>query len=164
MPEKIPVKTMEEKLQTIITSYPNSKREDLIPILQKIQEEFNYLPQEAIYAVSKELEMPASKVYSIASFYNLFRFQAIGKYHIRVCNGTACHLSKSSDLLREIKKELKIESGHATNNGLFSLETVPCMGACHLSPVVRINNTYHTKVDSDQIKSIIDEIKKEEDL
>ncbi|HKK10498.1 MAG TPA: NAD(P)H-dependent oxidoreductase subunit E [Bacteroidales bacterium] len=155
---------MENKLQEIITSNSNSKREDLIPILQRIQEEFNYLPQEAIYAVSKALEMPASKVYSIASFYNLFRFQAIGKYHIRVCNGTACHLSKSSDLLREIKKELKIEPGHATSNRLFSLETVPCMGACHLSPIVRINNTYHTQVESEEIKRVIAEIRKEEEL
>lgn len=151
---------MEDKIKQIISSFPNGKREDLIPILQKIQEVFHYLPQEAIYAVSAELQIPASKVYSIASFYNLFRFQAIGKYHIRVCRGTACHLSRSSDMLRELRKELKIDPGQCTPDGHFSLETVPCMGACHLSPIVRINNTYYSCVDSDRLKLLINEHRK----
>lgn len=153
---------MEDKIKQIITSFPNGKREDLIPILQKIQDAFQYLPEDAIYTVSSELNMPASKVYSIASFYNLFRFQAIGKHHIRVCRGTACHLSRSADILREIIKELRIEPGQCTPDGNFSLETVPCMGACHLSPIVRINNTYYSCVDSDRLKALINQHRNQE--
>jgi len=105
---------MEEKIQQIISSHKGTKREDLIPVLQKVQEEYNHLPEEAIYTISNQLGIPASKVYSIASFYNLFRFQRTGKYHICLCRGTACHLSKSAELLRKLKKELKIEPGQAT--------------------------------------------------
>lgn len=154
---------MEDKVKKIIQTFPNNKREDLIPILQSIQEEFDYLSEEAVYCVSQELEIPPSKVYSIATFYNNFRFKAIGKYHIKVCRGTACHLSKSFEILRELEKELKIKAGEVTPDKLFSLQTVPCMGACHLSPVIRINEEYYAQIEIEQIKNLLEEYKNKED-
>lgn len=155
---------MEEKVKEIIDGYAGNKREDLIPILQRIQDKYDHLPEEAVYLVSKELSIPASKVYSIATFYNLFRFRQTGKYHIQVCRGTACHLEKSSDLLRELQKNLKIEPGQSTSGGLFSLETVPCMGACSLSPVIRVNDTFHTQVKTKDVKNILETYRKQEEL
>lgn len=153
---------MVEKIQQIINAHQGNKREDLIPILQEVQAHYNHLPEEAIYAISHELCIPASKVYSIATFYNLFRFQRIGKYHIRLCRGTACHLSKSSELLRELKKDLKIAPGQATPDGMFSIETVPCMGACHLSPIMRVNDKFYTRVETNHIKDILETYRNEE--
>ncbi len=155
---------MEEQVKEIINGHAGNKREDLIPILQKIQQKYNHLPEDAVYLVSKELNIPASKVYSIATFYNLFRFRQTGKYHIQICRGTACHLEKSSELLRELKKNLKTEPGQSTSGGLFSLETVPCMGACSLSPVIRINDTFYTQVRPKDVKNILETYRKKEEL
>ncbi|MFW5974793.1 MAG: NAD(P)H-dependent oxidoreductase subunit E [Bacteroidota bacterium] len=155
---------MEEQVRKIINGHAGNKREDLIPILQKIQQKYNHLPEEAVYLVSQELNIAASKVYSIATFYNLFRFRKTGKYHIQVCRGTACHLEKSSELLRVLEKNLKTESGQSVSGGLFSLETVPCMGACSLSPVIRINDTFYTQVDPKDVKNILETYRKQEEL
>src|SRR6056297_854330 len=147
---------MEDQIKEILTNYRHAGREDLIPVMQLIQERFDYLPEEAISQLSREFALPPSKIYSIATFYNQFRFTSKGKYHIKVCNGTACHISGAADILKEIEKQLSIKPGGKTNDGLFSVETAPCIGACSQSPVLRINNTYYRHTSVDEIKEVLE--------
>jgi NADH-quinone oxidoreductase subunit E len=97
----------------------------------------------------------------VATFYNQFRFSPLGKYHIQVCRGTACHVLGSSTVLQELEKELKIKAGETTRDGLFSIEVVACIGACGLAPVVCINGEFYGKVTSASLKTIIEKLRKE---
>ncbi|MEA3451489.1 MAG: NAD(P)H-dependent oxidoreductase subunit E, partial [Bacteroidota bacterium] len=100
--------------------------------------------------------LPTSKIFGVATFYNQFRFEPKGKYHVQVCRGTACHVLGSSTVLDEIKKHLKINSDQTTKDGLFSLEVVACIGACGLAPVIAINGEFYAKVTPQSIKEIVD--------
>ena len=142
-------------IDKILNTYKAGMREKLIPVLQDIQEEEDYISEEAVIKVGKHLNMPTSKIYGVATFYNQFRFQPKGKYNIQVCRGTACHVLGSSTVLQEIEKHLKIKSGQTSRDGLFSIEVVACIGACGLAPVISINGEFFGKVDSEKIKEII---------
>lgn len=139
----------------------SKERENLIPLLQRIQEQFDYLPTKAISLASERLNLPKSKVYSVASFYNQFRFIPRARYHIYICRGTACHVNGGSDILNEIKRILQIQANNHSKDGLFSLETVPCMGACHLAPLIKVNEKYHTHLSTEQLKSIFNQYRQE---
>ncbi|MFP4367031.1 MAG: NADH-quinone oxidoreductase subunit NuoE [Bacteroidales bacterium] len=147
---------MNEQTTAILSKYPKGHRDCLIPILQDIQEQYGYLSETSIVEVSRYLDLPSSKVFSLATFYNQFRFEPLGKFHIRLCHGTSCHVNGTSDIIRELEKKLKILPGQTTRDGIFSLEIVACMGACHLSPLIQVNDNYHTKIKSGDIKDIID--------
>ncbi|HUK14611.1 MAG TPA: NADH-quinone oxidoreductase subunit NuoE [Thermoanaerobaculaceae bacterium] len=134
------------KVQQVIDRFERAGRDSLIPILQAVQHEQGYLSEDAVASISRHLAIPASKVYGVATFYNQFRFQPKGKYHILICRGTACHVKGSAKVLDAIRKHLKVEPGRTTRDKLFSLETVACMGACALSPVLCINDEFHAKV------------------
>ena len=140
----------------ILKRYPGASRDSLIPILQEVQESRGYLSQEAVVEISKHLKLPASKVYGVATFYNQFRFQATGKFHIMVCRGTACHVKGSAAVLAAVEQELKIKPGETTRDGLFSLEIVACIGACGLAPVISINGEFHAGVEPAKVKEILD--------
>ncbi len=144
-------------VEPILKKYPRASRDILIPILQEVQEAHGYLSREAVIRIGKHLSLPASKIYGVATFYNQFRFQAPGLYHIQVCRGTACHVKGSAKLLEIIVKTLKIEPGKTTRDRLFSLETVACMGACALSPVMCINGEFHAKVSAAKALKILDQ-------
>lgn len=146
---------MESAVVNILKGYAEAKREHLIPILQEIQEKDGYLSELAITEVGKSLKMPASKIFGVATFYNQFRFEPLGKYHIQVCRGTACHVLGSATVLEELEKQLKIKSGQTTRDKLFSIEVVACIGACGLAPVISINGEFHAKVTADSISDII---------
>ncbi|MEA3505029.1 MAG: NAD(P)H-dependent oxidoreductase subunit E, partial [Bacteroidota bacterium] len=105
-----------------------------------------------------------SKTYSIATFYNQFRFSPKGKYHITICNGTTCHISGASNILFELIKELNITSGKTTSDGLFSLEAVPCLGTCALAPVIKINDKFYEKLNPEDIKGIIESYRNREEI
>ncbi len=154
---------MEDKIKKILTDYRPSGREDLIPVLQLIQEQFDYIPEETINVLSQEFSLPPSKIYSIATFYNQFRFTSKGKYHLKVCNGTSCHIYGSEEILREIEKQLAIKPGQKTNDGMFSLEAAPCIGACSLSPVVRINSAYYKNTTAGEIKDVLQSYRNNEE-
>lgn len=147
---------MSEQTTAILSKYPKGHRDCLIPILQDIQEQYGYLSETSIVEVSRYLDLPTSKIFSLATFYNQFRFESRGQFHIRLCHGTSCHVNGTTDIIRELQKKLKIGPGQTTRDGLFSLEIVACMGACHLSPLIQVNDNYHTKIQSGDIKSIID--------
>ena len=152
--------------QTILTEiflkYPHASRDNLIPMLQDIQEAEGYLSRESVHAISRYLKLPSSKVYGVATFYNQFRFHPIGKYHIQLCRGTACHVNGSAKLLEAVRNLLKIEPGQTTRDGMWSLETVACMGACGLSPVISINGEFFAKVTPRSIIKIIEDFRARE--
>jgi len=143
------------EVEKILENYPFVQRDDLIPILQDIQDKIGFLTEDAIVQVGKYLNIPTSKVYGLATFYNQFRFEAEGKYHIRICNGASCHSNANSLILKELQKKLGIKSGEITKDGIFSFEETTCMGACGFGPVLAINNKYYTKVDVKKLNEII---------
>ncbi|HOK05384.1 MAG TPA: NADH-quinone oxidoreductase subunit NuoE [Victivallales bacterium] len=144
-----------KKINEVIEKYHDKSRENLIPILQSIQEKFGYIPKDAISLIGEFLNLSSSKIYGVATFYNQFKFNPPGKYHIQVCRGTACHVKGSALILDALQKELKINSGQTTRDGLFSLEVVACIGACGLAPVISINGEFHAKLTPKDIPLII---------
>ncbi len=139
------MKESAKKVKAILAKYPDSGRDALIPILQDIQDELGYLPTSAIMQVGAHLALPSSKIYGVATFYNQFRFQPKGRNHITICRGTACHVKGSGKLLENAVATLKIKPGQTSRDKLFSLETVACMGACGLAPVITVNDEFNAK-------------------
>jgi len=146
---------MNKKTEDILNKYSGAGRESLIPILQDIQEVDGWLSEDALTEVGGFLKMPVSKVYGVATFYNQFRFQPKGKFHIQICRGTACHVLGSATILEEIKKSLKIDVDETTKDGLFSLEVVACLGTCGLAPVMNINGIFHAGVTQLSLRDIL---------
>ncbi len=151
---------MASNIDEIIEKQNNTNRSDLLDVLQEIQEIDGYLSEEAIIKTSRYFKLASSKIYGIASFYDHFKFVPQGKFHIRVCNGTACHLSDTTNLRKEFEKLLKIQHGQCTRDGLFSIEYVPCLSACGLSPVISINGEYYSSVKPTDVKEILENLKK----
>ena len=129
---------MEKSLDTILSAYKGTA-DDLIPILQNVQHEFGYLPDDAMAEISEYTGVPASRIYAVATFYAQFRFTPIGKYHITACRGTACHVRGAPRILDVIESTLGISDGETTEDMEYSLETVACIGACGLSPCIMVN-------------------------
>ena len=133
----------------------------LIAILQDIQEAFNYLPKKALTVASKAMGIPLSRVYEAATFYAAFSLKPRGENVVKICKGTACHVRGASILQDKFERILGIRPGETTGDGKFSLETVNCVGACALGPVVIINTEYHGQVTLNKVDRIIDEINKD---
>ncbi len=151
-----------KSVETILMDHLDAGRDHLIPILQEVQESEGYLSQDSITKVGRALDMPSSKIFGVATFFNMFRFQAKGKYHVMVCRGTACHVKGSARSLDMVTKALKIQPGETTRDKLFSLEVVACMGACGLAPVVNINGQFYAKVSPMKLQRIIEECREKE--
>lgn len=150
-------------IETILAKHPNAKRDSLIPILQEVQEATGFLSREAVIRIGRHLGLPASKIYGVATFYNQFRFSAIGKCHIQVCRGTACHVKGSASVLEAVKRELNISPGQTSRDGLFSLEVVACIGACGLAPVISINGEFYAGQTSDSVKEVLNTYRRKAD-
>ena len=148
----------------ILESHKDAKRDSLIPILQEVQELDGYLSKKSIIEIGRYLELPVSKIYGVATFYNQFRFQPKGKYHILVCRGTACHVKGSEKVLETLVNNLNIKPGFTSKDKLFSLDTVACLGACGLSPVICINGEFIAKVTPKKALKLISEFKEKETL
>ena len=149
-------------IDDILDRHRHHGRENLIPILQEIQDKVGYISEDAIVAVGQMLKLSTAKIFGLATFYNQFRFGPKGKYHIVMCNGSACHMVGSTSLLEQIEKELKIKSGQTTRNGLFSLEVVPCMAACSEAPLMSVNGVFHSKLTKSAVKEILESIRNAE--
>ncbi len=149
-------------VDSILKKHPRAGRDALIPILQEVQETQGYLSREAVVRIGRHLNLPASKIYGVATFYNQFRFQPKGKYHFTVCRGTACHVKGSNRVLEMAEKMLKLKPGQTSRDRVFSLETVACMGACGLSPVMNLNGEFHAKVTPQKLVKIIQECREME--
>ena len=152
-----------KKIDEIMASY-EYKKSNLIAILQQVQELFTYLPEDAMTFIGTKIEgLSPATVYGVATFYAQFSLEPKGKYKIKVCDGTACHVRGSMSVLNAVKTKLGLgEKKMTTDDGLFSLEIVSCLGACGLAPVVVINDKVHPQMTSDAIGIIIDTITKEE--
>lgn len=148
-------------IDAILASHPGARRDALIPILQEVQDSVGYLSREAVVKIGDHLKLPASKIYGVATFYNQFRFKPLGKYHIQVCRGTACHVKGSLSVLDAVKQTLNLAPGDTSRDGLFSLEVVACLGACGLAPVITVNGEFFAGLSPAKVEKIIRDVRKE---
>lgn len=132
----------------------------IIAILQDLQEEENYLPENDLAYISENLPIPLTRIYRIATFYNAFNLTPRGKYPVSVCMGTACHVRGAPMVFDRVRLELGIDIGGVTEDGLFSLETVNCLGACALGPIVVIGKEYHGNMTPAKVESVIKKYRK----
>lgn len=132
---------------------------NLISLLQKVQERFGYLPEEAMEDVSKKLKIPLSRIYGIATFYAQFRFTPLGKYVIRICHGTACHVTGSENISQALEEDLRIREGETTKDYLITLERVACLGCCSLAPTVMINDQVYGRMTHDKMRKLVRQMK-----
>ena len=146
-----------------LVSQHGTARSALIPILQAIQSLYNYLPKELLLEVSKQTAIPLSNIYGVATFYENFSLLEKGKYVVKVCNGTACHVRKSDDVQAALYEATGMTpEDHISKDGLFTIERVSCLGACGLAPVCMINDVVHGAMTPDKMKALIAEIKEAE--
>jgi len=143
----------QERLETILSRYQGEPA-DLIPVLQDIQEEFNYLPKELLKLVAGRLQVPLTRIYSVATFYKMFSLKPLGRHHVQVCQGTTCHLHGSPRLQEGVVRRLGIEPGETTPDVQFSLEKVKCVGKCGVAPVVAVDQDYFGEVAVDTLTRI----------
>ena len=156
------VKISMERVAEIIDFY-DCKVSNMIAILQDVQAEYKYLSPEVLELVAEKLNIGVAKVYSVATFYENFSLEAKGKYIIKVCDGTACHVRKSQPIYDAIREDLKLEGKQKTSSdGLFTLETVACLGACGLAPVVTVNDEVHAKMTPEKVIELLDQLRKED--
>ena len=149
------------KTDEIISRYVRDAR-SLIPIMQDIQAEYRYLPKELLSYVAKEIGITEAKAYSVATFYENFSFEAKGKYVIKVCDGTACHVRKSIPILEKLRSELGLnEQKKTTDDQMFTVETVSCLGACGLAPALTVNGEVHPAMTPDKVVELIGDLRKE---
>ncbi len=144
-----------------LESYPEGDPSVLIPLLQDIQEIYGYLPEEELVRVAKHTHLPLSRVYGVATFYNQFRLKPLGRHVIRVCRGTACHVKGSFDLLTTLENELGIKAGDTTRDRKFTLETVACIGACSIAPVITIDGEFYGGLTVKSLQKLLAKFKDE---
>ena len=142
-------------IDEVIASYPPN-REHLISILQEVQAEYGYLSKDSINRISGYLKLPSSKVFGVATFYNQFKLNPPGRIQVQVCRGTACHVKGSLNLLESLQTLLGIEVGETTRDGLFSLETVACLGCCSIAPAMMVNGKFFGRLDKKTIEELVD--------
>lgn len=157
MEQKIDLKQIEGVLDELA-----KVKGSLITILQKTQDIYGYLPKDAIIYISEKTGIAESEIMGVATFYTQFRITPVGKYLIMLCQGTACHVNSSELILQTIKDELGIEDGETTEDGLFSLKCVACLGCCSLSPVMMINESTYGSLTPEKTKKILKELREAE--
>ncbi len=149
---------MAESLDQVLSAY-EGKENELIPVLQAVQEELGYLPEEVMREIAEFIGVPESRVYSVATFYTQFRFTPIGRRHIMVCRGTACHVRGAPRILADVEKALGIKEGETTPDMEYSLETVGCIGACGLAPNITVNEEIHGRLTPQSLAKVLDKIR-----
>lgn len=157
MEQKIDLKQIEGVLDELA-----KVKGSLITILQKTQDIYGYLPKDAIIYISERTGIAEREIMGVATFYTQFRLTPVGKYLIMLCQGTACHVNSSELILQTIKDELGIEDGETTDDGLFSLKCVACLGCCSLSPVMMINESTYGSLTPEKTKKILKELREAE--
>jgi len=148
------------KLNAIIDQH-KSEKSGLIPLLQNVQEEIGYIPPESIESIAEAMNLSAAQVQGVITFYSGFTLTPKGKYVLKVCRGTACHVKGSRSVLRLMKKELNLNEGETSSDYQFTLETVACLGACFLAPTMMVNRSYFGKLAPTKVTSILDQYKKD---
>ena len=143
-----------EALQQVIDELRNEPG-CLMPIMQRAQDIFGYLPEEVQNYIAKELDIPVSDIYGVATFYAQFNLEPKGKYIISVCMGTACYVKGSQQVLDKLEEVLGVPAGRTTKDGVFTLNATRCLGACGLAPVIMVNDDVYGRLTPDQIPAII---------
>jgi len=133
----------------------------IVGILQDIQDRLGYLPEDILFYISKKLDIPLSQIYSISTFYKAFSLKPKGKYKIKICLGTACHVRGGYMIAEFLKNKLNIFPGETTGDRLFSFDTVNCLGACAIGPIVVVNEKYYGQMDVKKTEKLIEELKNE---
>lgn len=150
-----------KKLDDILISNDFNKA-SIITIMQEVQKEYRYLPEEVLCYVAEKLKISEAKVYSVATFYENFSLEPKGKYVVKICNGTACHVRKSAPILNEFRNELELSETKVTTDDMnFTVETVSCLGACGLAPVCTVNDVVYPSMTPEKAKDIIKQLKEE---
>jgi NADH-quinone oxidoreductase subunit E len=144
-----------------ILSPCKGKKGVVVSVLQEMQEKLGYISQEAVETMARELKISENEIFGVATFYSQFRFQPPGKHQLRVCLGTACHVRGAVTVLEELQRDLGIMATQTTKDGLFSLDTVMCLGACALGPVVVLDDEYHGQMTPAKTRKLLDELRKE---
>lgn len=139
----------------IFKKYTPLDRSSLIPLLQDVQETYHFLPEPALKDIALFLDIPLSRVFGVATFYNQFRLSPIGKNVIKVCRGTACHVKNSSNLLFALETALNCKAGETTRDKNFTLETVACIGACSIAPVISVNEDFHGRLTVKDVTKVL---------
>jgi NADH-quinone oxidoreductase subunit E len=145
---------MDTNLEQIFSEYEGI-RENIIPILQKVQEEYTYLPEHLMAEIAKYTHVPPSDIYGVATFYAQFRFSPTGKNLVSVCRGTACHVRGAPRIFEEITDQLGLEDEGTTEDKEYTVETVACVGCCALAPVITINEEVHGDLTKQKVKKLI---------
>jgi len=154
-PEKIDL----AKITPLIEEY-QGKKWALIPLLQRVQEEYGYIPPETIGPIAEALHLFPSEVQGVVTFYSQFSLKPRGKNVVRVCKGTACHVRGGRSILKIAKRELGVDEGNTTEDYQFTLETVACLGACFLAPTMMVNKSYYGKLSPPKMTSILKQYEK----
>ena len=149
-----------ERAEAIIDAY-GCEQSNLIAIMQEIQGEYKYLSEGALTLIAEKLGISTAKVYSVATFYENFSLEAKGRHIIKLCDGTACHIRGSANLLSGIERLLGIQAGETSADGQFSLELVNCLGSCALAPVMVVDDTYYGKVTMERLPEILAQYREE---
>ncbi|HHU92193.1 MAG TPA: NADH-quinone oxidoreductase subunit NuoE [Halanaerobiaceae bacterium] len=149
-------------LKKILEKYPGEERY-LIPILQEAQEAYGYLPKDVLREIANYLGLSVTQVYGVVTFYTQFHLKPRGKNVIKVCTGTACHVRGAADVLQALENELGVSRGGTTEDLSFTLETVACIGACGLAPVIMINEDTHGRLTPDKIPAILDKYREQKE-
>ena len=146
-----------EKMCKTIDGHGDKK--PIVAILQDIQEEYRYLPKEALFYLAKKIDVSIAKIYSVATFYENFSLEPKGKYVIKICDGTACHVRKSIPILNALQNKLNLTEGKkTTDDGLFTVETVSCLGACGLAPVMTVNDKVYPAMTPESATALVEEL------
>ncbi len=152
---------MDERFKELLEKWRGTSG-SVIPLLQKTQALYSYLPRDAMSEIARATGKSPAEIYGVATFYSQFRFEPMGKHVVKVCHGTACHVSGAELLDETLQSELKTEVGRTTGDGMFTTERVACLGCCSLAPVVMIDNEVYGKLTGEKLKKIIRKIEKTE--
>jgi NADH-quinone oxidoreductase subunit E len=154
------VSISEDTIKTIVEKYHGEKTA-LISILQDVQKEYGFLPKDALGLLSEDMEVPLSRVYEVSTFYNSFSLVPRGRHVIEVCAGTACHVKGGPKLRSRLEAELNIECGETTEDRMFTLEEVRCLGCCSLAPVVKVDSDIYAYLEENKIPGILENYREE---
>jgi NADH-quinone oxidoreductase subunit E len=149
-------------LDEILSGMSPVEPDHLIPLLQRIQDAYGYLPRGVVLDACTRTGLPASRVFGVATFYEQFHLEPRGRHLVRCCRGTACHVRGGDDVIKAVKQTLQVEDGGTTEDGLFTLETVACLGTCALAPVVVVDSRYHGKMTPRSIRRLVQTMAREE--
>jgi NADH-quinone oxidoreductase subunit E len=151
---------MEATIKRIVDHYQSDKG-FLVPVLQDVQKELNYLPREALDLVSTYLQVPISRIFEVSTFYKAFHLEPRGRFQMALCMGTACHVRSAPLIADQIERELNIKAGETTPDLNFTFETVNCLGACALGPVMVVNGEYHGQLTISKTSKLLKKLSKE---